>query len=410
MLHIDIPTLDEFKSLALVRDDICVSLYAPTIPASEKARANRTTLKDLAEDALVQVKEAGVDKRRLAPLEEQIYQLLGADRDDRDDDKPRLRQQRERRLHDPEREIDEFWRFQSNGLAVLATPANVRTFRLPDRPKPLAEVADRFHLTPLLRAMTSPHEIFVIALAEEGVRLIHVFVNLPPVRVHVLHLPKNAEEATRRPSIDSRSPHRRLQGSEGHKVLLYKYARMVDQALRAGLAGQRAPMALAAAEPLASIFRAVNSYPRLIDETIIGNPEELTDAQIADAALPVLERLHQRDLAAAIALYDEQKPQRATTDIAEVARAATFGAISQLVVDLDAFVPGRVSDTDGEVSYAEPDTTGIYSVVDEVARRAVCSGAHVLGARREELPGNAPLVAILRYPLRHGTAVDSFEP
>jgi hypothetical protein len=51
--------------------------------------------------------------------------------------------------------------------------------RWPNRPKPLTEVADRFHLTPLIRAMTSPHDVFVLALSEERVRLMHVFVSLP---------------------------------------------------------------------------------------------------------------------------------------------------------------------------------------------------------------------------------------
>ena len=74
---------------------------------------------------------------------------------------------------------------------MLATPETMRTFRLPERLKAVAEVADRFHLTPLIRAMTSPHEAYVLALAEESIRLIHVFVNLPPVRVQVAGLPKN---------------------------------------------------------------------------------------------------------------------------------------------------------------------------------------------------------------------------
>jgi len=36
-------------------------------------------------------------------------------------------------------------------------------------------------------------------------------------------------------------------------------------------------------------------------------------------------------------------------------------------------------------------------VVNEVARRALFTGARVMGARREELPDRAPLTAILRY-------------
>jgi hypothetical protein len=391
MLHIDIPTLAEFKALAAVKGDSCVSLYAPTSPLREHARENRIALEDLATEALSQMREAGIDKRRIEPLEEQFRHLVSADKNDTDDDKIRKLQNRE---PDP---IDEFWKFQGNGLAVLATPQMVRTFRMPYRPKPLAEVADRFHLTPLVRAMTSPQDIFVLALAEEGVRLVRAFVNLPPTRIHVPHLPNDAEEVARRASINERNQKGRLQGSEGKKVLLHKFARRVDHAVRGVLAGHAAPLVLAADEPLASIFRSINTYPGLVDEGIAGNPNLMTDPQLEDAALPILDRLYERELKAVLVRYDELKPRRATTDVSYAAHAATAGAIDQLLVDLDAVVPGIVSDIDGSVTYASSDDAETYSVVDEVARRALRTGARVLGARREELPDRAPLVAVLRY-------------
>ena len=49
------------------------------------------------------------------------------------------------------------------------------------------------------------------------------------------------------------------------------------------------------------------------------------------------------------------------------------------------------------LTYAASNDAETYSVVDEVARRTLYAGAKVLGARREELPDRAPLVAILRY-------------
>jgi len=49
------------------------------------------------------------------------------------------------------------------------------------------------------------------------------------------------------------------------------------------------------------------------------------------------------------------------------------------------------------VTYAVRDDAETYSVVDEIARRALSSGARVLGAKRDELPDRAPLAAILRY-------------
>ena len=172
-----------------------------------------------------------------------------------------------------------------------------------------------------------------------------------------------------------------------------------DLALQSVLVGQARPLILAAAEPLASMFRSINRYPRLADEGISGSPNRLTDAQIEDAALPVLDHLYTRELKAVTALYDELKPRRATTDVSYAAHAATAGAIDQLLVDLNSVIPGLVSDIDGSVVYAASDDAETYSVVDEVARRALCTGARVLGARREELPDRAPLVAILRYQL-----------
>src|ERR1700720_3957597 len=391
MLHIDIPTLAEFKALAQIKGEVCISVYLPISPLVENIRANRIAFRDLAREALAQLRETGVDKRKIVDFEERFDHLAGLERDVQDEDKIRKLQ---RAKPDP---FDTFWHYQAHGLAVLSTPGLMRMFRLPDAPKPLAEVADRLHLTPLIRAMTSPHDIFVLALAEESVRLIHAFANFPPVRLQIPDLPRNAEEATRRPSFHVRAPRRRLQNLEGEKVLLHQYVRKVEHAIHSVLAGRNAPLVLAAAEPIASMFRSLNTYPRLADEMIEGNPDLVTDAELEDAAIPILDRLYSRELKAVIALYDELKPRRATTDVSYAAHAATAGAVEQLLVDLDAVIPGLVSDIDGNVTYSASDDAETYSVVDEVARRALYTGARVMGARKDELPDRAPLTAILRY-------------
>lgn len=392
MLAIDIPTLADFKALAATRANPCVSLYLQTSPLSDHAHANRVAFKDLAKEALLQLVDAGTDKRRLKALVEQFDHLAGAD-DINVQDEDHIRKLQRRKPS----EVEEFWHHQANGLGVLATQGTMRTFRLPYAPKPLAEVADRFHLTPLIRAMTSPHDLFVLVLSEENVRLVHAVVNMPPQEIEVPKLPANVEEATRRPSVHVRAPRRRLQNLEGEKILLHNYARRVDQALHNVLAGQSTPLALAAAEPIASIFRSINSYPHLVEDGILQDADHMTLGELEDLALPILDRLYVRELKAIIARFDELKPRRATTDVSYAAHAATAGAIDQLLVDLDAAIPGVVSELDGSVTYAVADDAETYSVVDEVARRALCTGAHVLGARRNELPGSAPLVAILRY-------------
>jgi hypothetical protein len=93
---------------------------------------------------------------QISLFEERFEHLAGPEQDVQEEDKIR-KLQREKSYP-----IDEFWHYQARGLAVLATPDIMRTFRLPNR-KPLAEVADRLHLTPLIRAMTSPRDVYVLA-------------------------------------------------------------------------------------------------------------------------------------------------------------------------------------------------------------------------------------------------------
>ena len=222
----------------------------------------------------------------------------------------------------------------------------MRTFRMPYQPKPLAEVASSAsHAAGPCHDIATGH---LRASAGGRRRWTRTGLREPAAcEIHVPGLPDDAEEVARRASINERNQKGRLQGSEGKKVLLHKFARRVDHAIRGVLAGHAAPLVLAADEPLASIFRSINTYPALVEELIAGNPNLISDAQLEDAALPILDRIYQRELKAILARFDELKPRRATTDVSYAAHAATAGAIDQLLVDLDAVVPGVVSDIDG---------------------------------------------------------------
>lgn len=373
MLYVDIPTDADLKALMSQRSDMCVSIYLGTTPVTQKAAGDRIELKNLAKQAVRELEGAGADKRRVAALAEHLDDII--------DD-------------------DEFWRFQAHSLAVLATPDNIRTFRIPNALEPLVEVSDRFHLKPLLRATTFSNTCYVLALAEGAVRLVEVTADLPATTVKVDGLPKDAGDAVRRSSVNDRSPSGRIQGSEGQKVLLRQFARKVDGALRGLLAGSDIPLVLAAAEPLASIYRSVNTYTHLAPGMIAGSPVALTDAQLADRARPVLDGLYGDEIAAFAKLFAaRENAGRATTDIAQAGRAATFGAVELMLMDIDEIVNGTVDEGDGRISFADSAGPESYGVVDEIARRTIMSGGRALAVRKADIPDGKSLAAILRYPV-----------
>lgn len=140
MLYVDVPTLDEFKSLHAHRDEACVSIYLETTPLSQFSEASRIELGNLMRKAAAQLEENGVDKNRIATMTQEVADL-GLDHG--------------------------FWRLQAHSLAVFITPTFFRTFRLPNRLSSTVQVSDRFQLKPLLRSITFKNSAFVLALSEK---------------------------------------------------------------------------------------------------------------------------------------------------------------------------------------------------------------------------------------------------
>ncbi|MGZ4214747.1 MAG: baeRF11 domain-containing protein [Solirubrobacteraceae bacterium] len=287
----------------------------------------------------------------------------------------------------------------SRSLAAFVTPEGLTTFHLPNRLLGVVEAADRFYVKPLLRTVTFPQVAFVLALAQGSVRLIEVSPDVEPAEVAIPDMPQDAASAAGRSSLADRAPIRRIQGDEGRKLRLRQYARKVDQAVRPFLSGLDVPLILAAAEPLDSIYRSVNSYPRLAPGGISGNPERTPDAELAAGAREVLDELYARELRATQELFERRRSEgRGLVDIGDVARAATFGAVDTLLIDIDeVVVPGSVDEDTGAVTLADAPTAAGYSVVDEIARRAWLAGATVLAVRQQDVPDGTSVAAILRY-------------
>lgn len=371
MLHVDTPALAEIRSLFGLRADACISIYLSTTPQTQQVAASRIAFGNLAKAGIAQLDAKGFDRRR-RDLFEVAFAALADD--------------------------DAFWRLQAHSLAVLATPDTVRTYRLATAISDTVQVSDRLHLKPLLRAIAFPQTAFVLALSENAVRLIEVFADLPPSPVRIPGLPDSAADAVGRATVNDRSGGSRIHGSEGEKVLLRQFARQVDASLRPILSGSERPLVLAATEPLASIYRAVNTSPSLLPDGIATSPDRTTDGALATAARGVLDQDYAREVEAAKDLYQTRLGQgRATTDVGQAALAATRGAIELLLVDIDHILPGTVDEMDGRVSIASTADALNYDVIDEIAGRAILTGAKFLAVRQSDLPDRAPLAAILRY-------------
>ncbi len=371
MLYVNIPTREELLQLAEIRSDVCVSIYLKTSPLPQDIEASRIELHNQLKDAFSQLENSKLDKRRLEALKDELADVL---------------------------EADDFWFFHANSLAILATPDSIRTYRMANEVKTQLEISDRFYLKPLLRALTFPHTAYILALSENDVRVVEFFSAGPPEEVKVENMPKDALSAVGKSSLTaSLGSLTHESGSRGKKMRLAQYARKVDEALRPLLIHSDSPLILISTEPLASIYRSVSSLINLVDETVFTSPDRITVSELVALGRPVLDKHNAAQLNEVKEKFEVRAGQnRVVTDLTDIARAATYGMISLLLVDFDDSVAGTIDDNGKLTLTSEP---GAYGVIDEVVKRSLACGAKVLAVRKEDMIGNTGVAAILRYTL-----------
>ncbi len=373
MLYVDIPSPAEIGKLVATRGEAMISIYLQTTPETQHIDAARTRLKQLTHDAVAQLEEVGVAKRTIWPIEEQLHDLM--------DD-------------------DEFWRTQANSLAIFVTPDSLRSYRLPNHLTETVQVSDRFHLKPLLRAVSMPQHAFILALAENELRVIELLGDQPAQELRVPGMPKDAASVAGTANVNSRSYSGRQGGGEGQKHHLRQYCRQIDAGLRALLTGRHEPLILAATDPLLSMYRSVNTYAHLAEHAIETSPVRIPAHELGAQARTVVDEINAQSVAEFATLYSARENEgRATTQVARAARAATFGAVDTLLVDMDSVMPGLVDEETGEVTFDEDSSAVSYGIIDEIAGRVIAHGGKVIAVRRADIPQEADLAAVLRYAI-----------
>lgn len=154
----------------------------------------------------------------------------------------------------------------------------------------MVEVSDRARIKPLLRAVAFANHAYVLAIGIGACRLVEVSVDLPAHDVKVPGLPPDFTAALGKVSHKEKGPTGKTD-SMSENALLTRCARAVDAALRPMLNGHERKLIIAAAEPMASIFRGVSSYPFTAPQVIAGGADATPDHELADAARAVLDAI-----------------------------------------------------------------------------------------------------------------------
>ena len=369
----------EFDQLAHIQASTCVSLYLPAHRAGAGVEQDPIRFRNLLAAAERELAEFGWRRGDIKELLDPAHRLL-SNRD--------------------------WWSHQADGLAVFIAAGVFRAFRAPIAFEELAVVSPRFHLRPLLPLVTGDELFWVLALSQNAVRLFRGS-RQAIAEVDIGQTPTSMAEA-----LAYEDPERQLQvwtsgpagtghfhghggGGEEDKAALERYFRAVDHGIGDILADTAGPLILAGVSYYGPIYRSVSRQPRIVEEVIAGNAEDLSAVDLHEKAWPLVQQQTSARRAAALDRYAQSHAARRTVEgLSEVNAAADDGRIETLLLARHdhRWVP---HDHTPATTVHNERAPGDIDLLDEMARRVLDTGGDVVVMDDENVPGG--LAAILRY-------------
>jgi hypothetical protein len=376
-------TANDLKTILTLPGKPCLSFYLPTQPGG--AAKDPIMLKNLiaeADQALLS-KGMGEDavKKMLRPM---------------------------RRLQDER----DFWKNTSEGLALFATPAAMRWYRLKKGFGPRFVIGERFFVKPLMSVVNSANRFYVLALNQKHIHLFEGDAdNLHEVELKAL--PTSLAEALRFHDRDEplmfHGPRARVGGwgaifsgqgigIDTMKDDLLLFFQKIDRGLHEYLP-EKAPLVLASVEYLWPIYRKANRHPHLMERGIPGNSERWSARELHAKAWEVVHNRFERPIHNACDRFAGLAGTgRTCKDPAEVVRAASEGRLETLMVALDRDAWGEWNAAASEATIHPQPTNGDEDLLNVAAINAAAHGAKVFVLPEREMPDACPIAGIYWTP------------
>ena len=382
----DIIRKNDLRTLMETKKTWCVSLYMPARKAGREKRQNPVQFKNLVNEAEGQLRQESIPGKETQKLFGPAHELL---------------------------RMNDFWLYQSEGLAVFLSSGLFLTYRLPQSFEKLVVVAKRFHLKPLLPFLSRGGHFFLLALSQNEVRLFRGTRTTIKV-INLDEVPKTLKEALKYDEPDTQLQfhtgtgqrrgmrsaifHGHGAGIDDKKDDLLRYFQRIDKGLQEILADEEAPLVLASVDYYWPIFTEASSYSRICEEGVKGNPEEMDEKELHDRAWEIVQPLFADEQAESLGEYEKfQAEGKTSADLNEIVPASHQGRVAVLFAALGVQKWGIFDEEKNEVSFQEKASASNQDLLDLAAVQTLLNGGRVFALPPEKMPSEASIAAVFRY-------------
>jgi hypothetical protein len=380
-------TKELFTDLAGFTSDHSISIYLPTHRAGVEVNENvdQTNFKTSLQNAASQLKQRGLDITTVQKILEPGYELL---------------------------KNDTFWRNMNRGLAVFLSEGLFKFVKMPDTPQEEIMINSTFMLKPLVNAMTVKEYFYLLVVSKKQAKFFKVdafgitqmeLPELPNGVVDVVHLEEKEDQKLFRTESAQAGKgaafHGHGAGKPDEKENLAIYLEEVDETLwEEVLSRENVPLLLAGVEYLLPIYKSVSHYKNIWPELLKGSHEHDDLNSLYQQARAIMEPYFQERTKKALEMYGNQSATALTSSIpADVIPAAHYSRIWHLFVRKNEHLWGTFNEMENILNLHDTKEEGDECLIDKAVIKTILNGGDVHFVSKEDMPGDSPVAALMRY-------------
>lgn len=379
---------ENFEELARFDNNPCISIFIPTQTSGHEVlnEKSRIQLKSQWKKVYEKLKDLDIPQDKIDQLGSPVEGLL---------------------------EDGNFWRHQSQGLAIFVSENFFRSYTLPISFKVTNYVSDHFYLKPLIPMFSGNRRFFLLAIQPDKVRLYEAdrytiseldIEELVPGqledRVGYDYEEKSGKRKTQNSTMGTYTQHGYAPASRDERNEILQFFRAVDKGILNILHDQTAPLLLACQDYLLPIYQEATKYKYLYPQSVSGNPSaDNPDLQsLHQKAIEVMEPHFNKEKDESMTAFKELNPERTSTSVTDIIPALFEGKVEVLFLQNKEDIWGTYSKEMASVSVNDKSENGNISLMNLAAVKAIEQQGKVYLIEGQFMPTkDSTIGAVYRY-------------
>lgn len=386
----DIISRKTIENLISDTHKVAVSIFMACHPEGTEVKEDRIRFKNLITEAEQQLKNKGVHEETIDQMLKEPRSFLSSSR---------------------------FWKDQSKGLAFFITEDEMRYYRLPRAFEERIYVNDHFLIIPLLPLLNREGSFHILAVSQNNISL-YESTQQHIRQITLDDIPTSLEEHEQYTVAGKEHQYQsaRVSGSsvipgqagdvDSQNRELMDFLQHVENGVTQYLRkqGKPTPLILAGVDRMTSMYKKVNKYDMLFDETISGNADHTKPEQLQEDGWKIAAPYYMRSQYNAVERYNDlSDTNRTSSDIEKIILAAKMGKVETLFIPAyeQNTVWGMLNNnelTDGDaIQFAEKEDPKAIDVYNHTAAEVIDKSGEVYSMDPDDMPGHTSVAAIYRY-------------